>query len=52
MFMIIVQLYLHMDSGSHLSTKKTRQDGMHVYKNMPTSVGVYTSMYTHAHSWK
>ena len=40
MFMIIMHLFLHMNSGSHLSTKKTRHDGVHVYQNMRTSVGV------------
>ena len=38
--MIFMQLYLHMDSGSHLSRKKTRHDGVHVYRNMHTSVDV------------
>ena len=34
--MIFMQLYLPMDSGSHLSMKKTRHDGVHVYRSMHT----------------
>ena len=40
MFMIFMHLYLYMDSGSHLSKKKTRHGGVHVHRNMHTNVGV------------
>ena len=46
MFTIFMQLYLHMDSGSHLNTRKTRHDGVHVYRNMHSSVGVHVAMRT------
>ena len=40
--MIFMQLYSPMQSRSHLSRKKTQHAGVHVYRNMHTSVGVPT----------
>ena len=47
MFIVFLHLYLHMDNGSHLSTKKNRHDGVHVRRNMHTRVGVLAHVPMH-----